>query len=148
MKFDEVHSKVRHLPFISESNARELYDFVIQNKPLKCLELGFAHGKATCYMAAALDEIGAGSVVSVDLMEAQEWQSPSVETLISDLNLSSYVTVHREHTGYNWFLYREIRNSTSDHICQPGYDLCIIDGPKNWTIGSSAFFLVHKLLKE
>ena len=129
MKFDEVHSRVKDLPFISESNAKELYDFIIQTKPAKCMELGFAHGKATCYMAAALEEIGAGSLVSVDLLEAKEWQSPSIETLLSDLNLSSYVTIHREHTGYNWFLYREIRNSTSLHTCHPTYDLCIIDGP-------------------
>ena len=27
-------------------------------------------------------------------------------------------------------------------------DLCIIDGPKNWTIDGFAFFLVDKMLKE
>ena len=37
---------------------------------------------------------------------------------------------------------------SSSNICQPIYDFCFIDGSKNWTIDSSAFFLVDKLLKQ
>ena len=50
-------------------------------------------------------------------------------------------------TGYTWFLHDEIARNTVDHRCNEIYDLCIIDGPKNWTIDGAAFFLVDKLLK-
>lgn len=33
-------------------------------------------------------------------------------------------------------------------MCQSVYDLCIIDGPKNWTIDGGAFFMVDKILKD
>ena len=33
-------------------------------------------------------------------------------------------------------------------VCKPKYDLIIIDGPKNWTIDSSSFFLCNKILKD
>src|SRR5205085_7507723 len=45
-------------------------------------------------------------------------------------------------------LHDEIARNTRDHHCAPVYDLCIIDGPKNWTIDGAAFFFVDKLLKQ
>lgn len=149
MKFDEVNKVVKGIPFISEANARNLYHFIIRNKLKSCLELGFAHGVATCYMAAALDELKEGKIVSVDLVEAEHMFKPDIHQLLGKLSLKSYVEVHREATGYNWFLHDEITkcSQNDDRVCQPKYDLCIIDGSKNWTIDSSAFFLVDKLLK-
>lgn len=148
MKFEKVHSTIKGIPFISEANARELYDFVIANKFSSCLELGFAHGAASCYIAAALDELGKGKLTSVDLLN-QDWQKPSIEELLEKLGLGKYVEIKREATGYNWFLHDVIaENSVASNFCTPIYDFCIIDGPKNWTIDSSAFFLVDKLLKK
>lgn len=37
-----------------------VYDFVKNSDIENILELGFAHGTSTCYMAAALDEKKAG----------------------------------------------------------------------------------------
>jgi hypothetical protein len=51
-------------------------------------------------------------------------------------------------TGYGWFLHDKICENTSNGICREEYDLCIIDGPKNWTIDGAAFFFVDKLLKK
>src|SRR5439155_26636535 len=50
-------------------------------------------------------------------------------------------------TGYTWFLHDNIRKNTIGDYCEKEYDLCIIDGPKNWTIDGAAFFFVDKLLK-
>jgi hypothetical protein len=50
-------------------------------------------------------------------------------------------------SGYNWYLHDAIREQTIHDVCKPRFDLCVIDGPKNWTIDSSAFFLADKLLK-
>jgi predicted O-methyltransferase YrrM len=148
MKFNKIHCLLKGIPFITEKNARLLYDFIIANKLKNCLELGFAHGTASCYIAAAIDEIGEGSLVSVDLMEAENIFTPNIHGLLNKCGLQKYVTICREATGYNWFLHNEIAKNTGiDNVCKPKYDLAIIDGPKNWTIDSSAFFCVDKLLK-
>ncbi len=147
MTFESVRDIVKGIPYISADNARVLYDHIIQNGLKNCLELGFAHGAASCYMAAALDEID-GQLTSVDLLEAREWQKPSIEDLLRQCGLSHRVTVVREQTGYNWFLHDEIKRRTSSGVCSPHYDFCVIDGPKNWTIDGCAFFLVDKLLKH
>lgn len=85
----------------------------------------------------------------MDIESAREWQKPSIEELLQRVGLPQYVEIHRERTGYNWYLQKLIaqRSENDLNICEPIFDLCIIDGPKNWTIDSSAFFLVDKLLK-
>ncbi|MDN3492424.1 class I SAM-dependent methyltransferase [Winogradskyella bathintestinalis] len=150
MTFEHVYNKVKDVPYISKNNAKSLYDFIIKNKPSHILELGIAHGTASCYMAAALEEIGGGSLTCVDLIEVKDSFKPSVEEQLNSLGLNNNVEIHRMQSGYNWFLHNDIKsNSDNAHnICKPKYDLIIIDGPKNWTIDSSSFFLCDKLLKE
>lgn len=149
MRFEKVYEKVKGVPFISDANAKILYDFIIANKPVHVLELGIAHGTASCYIAAALDELGQGRLTCVDLLEVKEYFKPSIEEQLAKIGLARIVDVHRMQSGYNWFLHDEIRrNSGADNTCVPQYDLIIVDGPKNWTIDSSSFFLADKLLKE
>ena len=148
MKFEEINSKLKEIPFISEDNAKLLYDLIVAEKRTSILELGIAHGTATCYMAAALDELGQGKITSVDLLETQSEFKPSAEEQLVKTNLNDYAQIIREQTGYTWFLHNEIRQCTTNNVCEPKYDLCIIDGSKNWTIDGCAFFLVDKLLKE
>jgi predicted O-methyltransferase YrrM len=145
MKFGEVQRLVGEVPFISPQHARDLYAMVLRDKPREILELGIAHGTATCVMAAALDEIGAGQITAVDLAGARF--SPSAEEQLAQCGLSWWAEVVRMQTGYTWFLHDEIRRQTANGACQPKYDLCIIDGPKNWTIDGCAFFLADKLLR-
>lgn len=150
MKFNKVVEVVKDTPYITPNNAKDLYNFIIESKCSNILELGFAHGTATCYMAAALDEMGEGKINCVDLINAEQNFNPSLETQIESCGLEKYVEVHRMKSGYNWFLHNEIENSSKNEakICQTKYDLIIIDGPKNWTIDSSSFFLCDKLLKQ
>lgn len=149
MKFQNVYNKVKNIPFISVNNAKSLYEFIIKNKSKSILELGVAHGTASCYIAAAIDEIGGGKLTCVDLADVKDHFQPSIESQLDDLGLSKYVDIYRMKSGYNWFLHNEIKaSSINDNICIPKYDLIIIDGPKNWTIDSSSFFLSDKLLKE
>lgn len=148
MKFETIHKQLDGIPYILPQLARELYDFILEKKPGNCLELGFAHGVSSCYIAAALDELGHGHLTSVDLLAASEWQHPAIEELLERTGLTSYVTVCRENSGYNWFLQKEIYRLSKGNICTPIYDFCFLDGAKNWTIDSSAFFLVDKILKE
>ena len=148
MKFDVIEQVVGKVPFISKENAKFLYNFIQKEKITTILELGIAHGTATCYMAAALDESQSGQITAVDLLSVKDAFVPSAELQLQQSGLEKYVEIFRMHTGYNWFLHDEILRNTQEGVCLAKYDLCIIDGPKNWTIDSSAFFLVDKLLKE
>ena len=148
MKFEEIAETVKGIPFIDLGNARYLYDLIIREKLTRILELGIGHGTATCYMAAALDELGEGRITSVDLLDAVSWFKPSAEYQLEKANLAYLVQILRMQTGYSWFLHDEIRWLTIDDVCRPEYDLCVIDGPKNWTIDGGAFFLVDKVLKQ
>ncbi len=151
MKFEELLSHFEGFSFkssIGPRRGRILYDFVLDKKPFDCLELGFAHGTSSCYIAAALDELDTGHLTSVDLVQAKEWQNPSIEKLLLKTKLQKYVKVVRENTSYNWFLKKKIEERSSSNNCKPLYDFCFIDGSKHWTIDGFAFFLVDKLLKQ
>jgi predicted O-methyltransferase YrrM len=148
MKFDAISAVVNGVPYINVQNARYLYDLIIHERIARILELGIAHGTATCYMAAALDELGGGAITSVDLLETQSEFTPSPEEQLARANLSKFVSIVRMQTGYTWFLHDEIKRLTESDSCAQEYDLCIIDGPKNWTIDACAFFLADKLLKD
>lgn len=148
MKFEEIHSLVGGVPFIEEGNARYLYELILREKLTNILELGIAHGTATCCMGAALDEIGEGLITAVDLIEVKDHFKPSAEDQLEKAGLDKYAKVVRMQTGYTWFLHDEIVRNTRDGVCTEKYDLCIIDGPKNWTIDGAAFFFVDKLLKK
>jgi predicted O-methyltransferase YrrM len=148
MKFDEIRSHVDGIPYTQPEWGELLYNFIVDNKPAECLELGFAHGVSSCYMAAALDELGTGHLTAVDLLDAADWQKPSIEDLLLRTGLQKYVTVVRERTSYNWFLKKKIEENSPSNGCEPIYDFCFIDGPKNWNIDGFAFFLVDKLLKQ
>ncbi len=147
MKFREIARQLDGVPYLSVEDGKLLYEHVIKTKPKNCLELGFAHGVSSCYIAAALKQNGAGRLTSVDLLSSK-MRKPSIEDLLHENGLQSLVTVVREVNSYNWYLKREIEKQTRGGICQPIFDFCFIDGSKNWTIDGFAFFLVDKLLKE
>lgn len=147
MKFKDIDALVGHIPFIERPNAKYLYDLILHDEIVSILELGIAHGTATCFMAAALQELGRGHIVSVDLIEAEPLFDPKPEDMLARVGLSQFVEIVRTKTGYNWFLHDNIQRNTIDGICREEYDLCIIDGAKNWTSEGAAFFFADKLLK-
>ena len=53
MKFKQAAALLDNVPHISRHSARILYDFLLSEKPTDCLELGFAHGASSGYIAAA-----------------------------------------------------------------------------------------------
>jgi predicted O-methyltransferase YrrM len=149
MKFHEIQQHVKGLPYITEDNARLLYDFVLANDITRILELGIGHGASSCYIAAALDEKKTDCrLVCVDLKSARESFQPSLEELLAQTGLEELVSIYRMESGYTWFLRNEIARCTTNYICTPSYDLCIVDGAKNWTIDGAAFFMADKLLKS
>lgn len=103
MKFDEIARIVEGVPFTSANRGKILYDHVLQNKLQNCLELGFVHGVASCYIAAALHELGSGTLTCVDLETSVDIE-PNLEELLGRAGLESFVNVHREIESYTWFL--------------------------------------------
>ena len=67
MKFNTIAKLVHGIPYTQRERGKKLYDHILKYKPENCLELGFAHGVASCYIAAALHEIGHGTLTCVDL---------------------------------------------------------------------------------
>lgn len=147
MEFDKIRETIAGVPYVMEDMAYDLYYFVLDKKPERVLELGFGHGASSCYIAAALEEIGRGKLTAVDLVSAATWQHPSIEELLERTGLGDMVEVKRENTSYTWFLKKMIVDQSSATCCTPVYDLCFLDGAKNWTIDGAAFFLIDKLLK-
>ena len=147
MEFKTVQEHVEGVPYILPELARDIYEFVGSHAPQQCLELGFGHGASSCYIAAALEELGQGHLTTVDLASAREWQQPTIEDLLARTGLQPWVTVVREPTSYTWFLKRKIEEATPQNHCRPIFDFCFLDGAKNWTIDGAAFFMADKLLK-
>jgi predicted O-methyltransferase YrrM len=147
MEFAAIAARVGHVPFIERQHAERLYNLIVSEKRRRILELGIAHGTATCYMAAALEEIGGGLITAVDLIEAADYFIPRPEEQLTETGLGRFAEIIRTKTGYNWFLHDNILRNTADDICREEYDLCVIDGAKNWTSEGAAFFFVDKLLK-
>lgn len=147
MKFDAVRAVLQDTPYMGVDEGWELYNFVLRERPARCLELGHAHGASSLYIAAALDELGRGHLDSVDLHTSAE-RVPNIESLFAHAGLAHYLSIHREKNSYTWFLKSRIERQSVAGVCRPCYDFCFIDGCKNWTIDGLAFFLAEKLLEQ
>src|SRR5271154_1890436 len=102
MQFEIIESYVGKTPFIPKMNARILYDMIIERKLTRILELGIAHGTATCYMAAALHELGTGFITAVDLLNPVPPFKPTAEEQLQLAGLSRFAEIIRMQTGYTW----------------------------------------------
>jgi len=146
MRFDEVVARVRGIPFMTPEFGRRIYDHVCGTRPESVLELGTAHGVSAAYIAAALDENGAGSLVTVDHGGAR--YDPSPEAVLADAGLADRVTIVRRHSSYNWFLKEQVeKQSDSSGNCEPVYDFVFLDGSHNFDIDGLAVILAEKLLR-
>jgi predicted O-methyltransferase YrrM len=146
VKFALARQFLAGIPYTRPHAAFVLYRFVLDAGVSDILELGFAHGTSTCYMAAALEERGSGSIVSIDRPAAQELD-PNLETLLDRMVLSRYVQPIHTPMSYTWELMKLIERCTVDGVCQPRFDFCFVDGAHTWEVDGFAFFLVDKLLK-
>lgn len=72
MQFEAIADLLRGIPYTPPPLGRRLYEFVQENRVSRILELGFAHGVSTCYMAAALSANGSGSILTIDDHSARD----------------------------------------------------------------------------
>ena len=145
VQFHEVAALLEGVPYISRRDGRTLYEFVLRENVTDILELGFAHGASTCYMAAALDERKGGRIRTIDLHDARGRQ-PSLSDTLQRTGLAGYVEAIFCDT-YTWELGKLIEARTRDGRCEPIFDFCYVDGAHTWDTDGLAFFLVDKLLR-
>ena len=126
---------------MSLGQAKYLERFIKSKKLSNLLELGFAHGVSSCYLASILDDCGRGHLTTIDLASARHRQ-PNIEELLNKLNLDNYVSIYYEYESYNWRLMKFIEEND-----EPIFDFCYIDGAHDWNVDGFAFLLVDKLLK-
>ena len=141
MDFDTAARHLHGVPMTKPDKGRELYDWVLHQRPEAILELGFAHGVSTCYMAAALDELGRGHITTIDKQHTRSID-PTIEQLSGDLCLSGYVTPIRVERSFTWELRRMI-----DAHAEPIFDFVFHDGGHTWDVAGFGFFLADRLLK-
>ena len=104
------------------------------------MELGFAHGVSSCYIAGILDEMKTSHLTTIDLEIAKK-REPNIEYLTKKLGLSSYITIYYEPKSRIWRLMKLIEQHP-----QP-IDFCFIYGA-HWYTDGFAFFLIDKLLRH
>jgi len=141
MKIDQIRERVKSIPYMSVTQTETITDVILENQFQNILELGFGHGVSTCYLAGAVDDLGRGTITTIDLISAREAE-PNIEHLLGSLGLSKYVTIFYEPTSYIWRLMKMLEESPS-----PRFDFCFLDGAHDWFVDGFAFFLVDRLLK-
>ncbi|PSP11493.1 MAG: hypothetical protein BRC50_11650 [Cyanobacteria bacterium SW_11_48_12] len=100
MKIDEIKTKVEGIPYMDRTQAETITNIILENNFNNILELGFAHGVSTCYMAGALDKLGSGKITTIDLEKANRLK-PNIEQLLNTLGLAKLATVLYELGSYN-----------------------------------------------
>jgi predicted O-methyltransferase YrrM len=141
MRIHDVSRAVGDAPYMTFEQAEAITNFITDKQVETILELGFAHGLSTCYMAAALSELGRGSIVTIDL-ELTRDATPNVEELLDRIGERHRVSVFYEPTSYTWRLMRFLEEDPT-----PRFDLCYLDGAHTWYVDALAFFLVDRLLR-
>jgi predicted O-methyltransferase YrrM len=142
MKLAEVGAHVAGVQHMTSKQGKQVYEHILQNKPERILELGFAHGTSSCYMAAALDELGGDrKLLTIDREQARK-REPNIIDLLERCGLARWVDAVFAETSYTWELMQML-----DQSQQPRFDFVYIDGAHMWDPDGFAFLLVDRLLK-
>jgi predicted O-methyltransferase YrrM len=139
MSPEDVKEIVKDIPFMTLERAKEITSFLHKENLKRLLELGFCHGVSSCYLAAAMQEVGGDPVVTIDLLSAMQ-RDPNIEELLELCKLKDRVEFYYEEKSYNWRLMKFIEEKRS-------FDFCYIDGGHDWYNTGFAFFLVDKLIE-
>lgn len=131
---------VGNTPHTTHAQGKALHNFVIEHRLTRCLELGFAHGVGTVWVAAALQELGGGKVIAVDNETAYR-RTPSAAELTAKAGLQEYIELHYDESSYNWHLH----NHWEEYLDNK-FDLIFLDGAHNWEVDALAFFLGSQIL--
>ena len=117
-------------------------DFIVEHDCEDILEIGFAHGKSSAYIAAILEDLGRGHLVTIDKRNARK-RNPNIETVLSELGLSHRGAPIYAHRSFTWEMAKMIQAEP-----RPQFDLCYFDGDHSWDGTGFGFLLVDMLLRS
>jgi predicted O-methyltransferase YrrM len=122
---------------ISADNSRALYQFVRRRRPERVIEIGMAYGVSTLTILSAMEENGAGRLISIDPYTA--WPTGRLVALhqIQRAGLS-HRHEHRHESSYQAL--------PALLAAGAGPDLVYIDGCHNFDYVFVDFFFADKLL--
>jgi predicted O-methyltransferase YrrM len=130
----------------SPRRGEEIHDFVRRQRPKRCLELGFAHGVGSLYIASALEANDSGRLTTVDIPTALA-RRPTAHELVDRAGLAHRVEILVEETSYNWYLHRVLREQQRDGAIEPVFDFVFLDGGHTWDADGLAVLLSTRLLR-
>ena len=138
---ETVNAAFGNVPYMLGFQAVVLRNMIVSNGLRSALELGCAHGKGTCYLAAIMEERGGpGQVTTLDKTSCLS-QEPNVHQMLAALNLAHRVSVILEPRSFTMALLKML-----EHPSGPKFDLCFFDGGHSWDETGYAFLLIDKLL--
>lgn len=141
MRFEDVDSVLAGFKYMTTQQGRQIYDLIVEHRLRRVLELGFAYGKSSCYLAAAVDELGPdGHVLTLDRLSARDW-NPNIHQLLDKCGLTERVTPVFAEVSYTWELLKLLEQDP-----QPRFDFAYIDGGHTWDVSGFGFLLVDRLL--
>ncbi len=139
MRLENLQDRLSGIPHTGPEMGAVLYRTVLERGCRSCLELGFAHGVGTCYIAGALEELGCGKVVATDLLTAQRRQ-PRADRLLAELGLDPWAELVYGASSYTWYLMERLERQDLS------FDFCFLDGSHEWETDGLAVLLVERLL--
>lgn len=141
MRPEQVEQMLKGLPYMKLKQGQRLFDLICSRRLNRCLELGFYHGVSSAYIAGAIQELGSGELITIDLESARKL-NPNIDFVLAGLDLAQFVKHYYEPTSYHWRLMKLLRDAPNEL-----FDFCYIDGGHSWSVTGFAFCLVSKLLK-
>jgi SAM-dependent methyltransferase len=128
---------------LPEGAMRDIYDCIVDNRLVSCLELGSGHGATSCVIGAAVAETG-GQATTIDMCLHQP---ANAKTLKEHVGLGSELEVVIDPLGYNWWLADLLKKQLVDGVYQPLFDFVFLDGAHEWQPDALAAQLAVHLLK-
>jgi predicted O-methyltransferase YrrM len=145
MDLETLKKNLKGIPHTSAEDGEILYNFLLELKPKRILELGFDHGVSTSYSSLAAQKSNF-QIDTIDRPDALN-SKPDIYENLKNNGLEKNVNVIISERTYIWELRNIIKKHTQNGQCTPIYDFCFIDGAHTWETDGFAFFLVDKLLK-
>lgn len=140
-KFDLVTEKFSTVPYMNRSQASVLKELIEDEKAERILEIGFYHGKSSCYIGAILDDRGSGKLVTIDRESARD-RNPNINSMLAECGLAHRVDPVFCYRSYTWELQKLFAANPT-----PQFDLCYFDGGHSWDGTGFGVVLVDLLLK-
>lgn len=139
---DEILLLTKDIPYMDESQARELSK-IINNYDIENLcELGTYQGKGTILAAAIMEERGKGQITTFDSKRMIDNISPNVTQLAKRYRLSHRINTVVAEISYGWELAKQIESNP-----EPIYDCVYIDGSHDYAGTALQFYLSRELAK-